>query len=105
MRIEGLGDQAILEELGDRVRRERLNRNVAQADLARAAGVSRTVVQRLEGGRGCTLENLVRVMRGLGVLGHLDAFLPDPGPSPIQLAKLHGAVRERASRYGKGEED
>lgn len=101
MNFETLTDLAILEELGDRVRRTRLNRNVAQADLARQAGVSRTVVQRLEGGRGCTLENLVRVLRALGMLGQIDAFLPDPGYSPIQLAKLQGAVRERASRYGR----
>lgn len=101
MNFTEMGDQGVLEELGDRIRRGRLNRNVAQADLARAAGVSRTVLQRLEGGRGCTLENLVRILRALGVLGQLDAFLPDPGYSPIQLAKLHGAVRERASRYGR----
>jgi DNA-binding XRE family transcriptional regulator len=36
---------------GARVQRHRLNRNITQDDLAAHAGVSRTVVQRLEQGR------------------------------------------------------
>jgi hypothetical protein len=40
---------------------------------------------------------LLGVLRALGRLENLDAFLPDPGPSPIQLAKLQGKERQRAS--------
>ena len=29
---------------------------------------------------------------------NIDAFLPDPGISPLQLAKLEGKTRQRASR-------
>lgn len=101
MDFMGMSDEGILEEVARRVQRERLNQNITQRDLARQAGVSRTVIQSLEGGRGCTLAHLLRVMRALGVLGQLDAFLPDPGISPIQLARMQGSVRERASgSYG-----
>jgi hypothetical protein len=32
----------------------------------------------------------------MGKLGQLEAFLPEPGLSPIQLAKLKGRERRRA---------
>ncbi len=92
-----MSDPAILNELGARVQRHRLNRNITQDDLADHAGVSRTVVQRLEQGRGCTLKGFVRILRALDLLPQLAAFLPDPGPSPLQLARLAGRTRRRAA--------
>lgn len=45
------------------------------------------------------MATLLSVLRALGRLENLDAFLPDPGMSPIQLAKLKGRERQRASRH------
>ncbi len=99
-------DHAILVELGSRVQRERLNRNITQADLARHAGVSRTLLQNLEKGNGSTLTGVVRVLRALTLLPQLDAFLPDRGPSPVQLARLAGKPRRRATgSRGTGREE
>jgi len=88
---------SILADLGERVRRERLNQNLKMTTIAERAGVSTIVLNRLENGKGCTLANLIRVLRALGKLNQLDLFLPDPGISPIQLAKLNGKIREKAS--------
>lgn len=96
--VSGMSNSAILSELGRRVQRERLNRNIAQADLAAKAGVSRRAVQHFEAGFGCTLGTLVRLLRALGRLDALDSFLPEPGLSPLQLAKLKGHPRQRSSR-------
>jgi putative transcriptional regulator len=96
MNFKTMSDKAILAELGERVNRQRLNRNITQTDLAGWAGVARIVVQRLEGGRGCTLENLIRILRALDFLDQLDTFLPEPGLSPLQLAKFKGRERLRA---------
>jgi transcriptional regulator with XRE-family HTH domain len=96
MNFKAMSDKAILTELGERINRQRLNRNITQTDLAGQAGVARIVVQRLEGGRGCTLENLIRILRALQFLDQLDAFLPEPGLSPLQLAKFRGRERLRA---------
>ena len=103
MKLLGMSDKAILTELGDRVHRERLNRNMTQMELSRRAGVARTVVQHLESGNGCSLEGLIRILRALALLDQLDTFLPDPGLSPLQLAKFHSKQRQRASgkRGGK----
>ena len=97
MKIESMSDKAILGELGSRLQRERLNRNMTQADLALKAGVSLRSLQYLEAGQPCSLASLIRIVRALGNLAALDAFFPEPGLSPVQLARLKGRERQRAS--------
>src|SRR5712672_1801894 len=98
MKIIGeMSDLAIIDLLGKRVKIERLNQNMTQVDLARQAGINRIVLTRLEGGKGCTLRSLVRIIRSIGKLDNLDLFLPEPGISPVQLAKLGGRERLEAS--------
>jgi putative transcriptional regulator len=102
MDLSSMSDGAALAELGDRLRRERLNRNMTQSDLAGKSGVARATLQNLESGRTSTMVSLVRVLRALGKLDALDAFLPVPSLSPLQLAKLKGRERQRArSRRGE----
>jgi transcriptional regulator with XRE-family HTH domain len=96
-KIQEMTDASILATLGDRVKRERLNENVTQAELARRAGVDRIVLSRIENGKGATLRTLVRILRALKKLDHLDSFLPDPGISPLQLAEREGHKRLEAS--------
>jgi transcriptional regulator with XRE-family HTH domain len=86
-------DQAVLAELGDRFSRLRLQRNLTQAQLAREAGVSKRTVIRLESGESSQVTNLIRVVRVLGLLGNLDAFVPPPLSSP--LAQLRSQMKER----------
>ncbi|MCP3904908.1 MAG: helix-turn-helix transcriptional regulator [Planctomycetes bacterium] len=102
MDFKALSEAQILLELGRRFRRERLNQNVSQIELAHRAGLSRTAIRNVESGSDCTLTTMIRVLRALGVLDQLDAFMPDPGISPIQLSRLHGRIRQRASG-GHGE--
>ena len=61
-----------------------------------ALRVSRRALQKLEAGEATTLGTFIRALRVLGALEQLDAFLPAPGQSPIQLAKLKGRERKRA---------
>jgi len=97
MNTETMSDKAILGELGNRLQRERLNRNMTQAELALKAGISLRSLQYLETGRPCTLASLIKILRALGNLASLDAFFPEPGLSPVQLARLKGRERQRAS--------
>jgi transcriptional regulator with XRE-family HTH domain len=91
-------DHAILEELGRRLRRRRLDRNLSQREVAEQAGLDRTTVVALELHGRASLMTLVQVLRVLGVLDDLEAFLPALGPSPLELARQAGKVRRRASR-------
>lgn len=91
-------DAAALLELGQRLTRARLDRNLTQADLAREAGVSKRTVERLEAGESTQLANLLRVLRALDLLGRLDALVPESSPSPVEQLRLEGRQRERARR-------
>jgi hypothetical protein len=64
-------------------------------------------LQKIESGQSCALTLLIRILRALGRLDALDAFLPEPGLSPIQLAKLKGRERQRAGghRYKKASKE
>jgi putative transcriptional regulator len=97
MDFKAMSNIAVLKEIGQRISRHRLNRNITQMELAYKAGVTRIVVQRLENGLGCNLESLIRILRPLDCIDQLNSFLPEPGISPLQLAKLKGHERVRAS--------
>lgn len=101
MKRETLSDKAVLGEIGRRLQCHRLNLNLSQSEVATKAGVSRRALQKLEGGQSCTLATLVRLLRSLGRLDALDTLLPEPGLSPIQLAKLKGRERKRAGKRRK----
>lgn len=90
-------DAAVLAELGDRLSRLRLQRNLTQAQLAREAGVSKRTLIRLESGESSQVTNLIRVVRALGLLGNLDAFVPPPLPSPLEQLRSRAKERRRAS--------
>lgn len=98
MRISNkLTDEVILRELGERLARVRLERNLTQAGLAEQAGVSKRTVERMEAGGVTQLVNLVRVCRVLDLLEHFEALIPEPVASPVAQLKLRSKERKRAS--------
>jgi transcriptional regulator with XRE-family HTH domain len=92
----------VLREVGERLRSLRLQRNARVEDLAADSGVSARTITRIEAGKSVGTENLVRVLRALGRLQALDAFLPPPPVSPLEVARLGGKVRQRASARDDG---
>ena len=94
---DNLSDGAVLEELGQRIARYRLNRNMTQGALATESGVSTPTVQRLENGQSTQASNLIRILRTLKLLENLDALVPEPAISPLQQARMQGKTRQRAS--------
>ena len=97
MNFYGMSDKAILREIGRRVKQRRLAKNLTQERLAKMAGVNRMTVVKLEQGKPSTLLTFVQVLHALGSLDGLENFLPDQGPSPLQVAKMKGKKRSRAS--------
>jgi transcriptional regulator with XRE-family HTH domain len=91
-------DGAILNELGGRLARVRLERNLTQAQLAEQAGVSKRTVERLESGSVATqLSGFIRVCRVLDIIERFDVLVPEPAFSPIEQLKMGGRKRRRAS--------
>ncbi len=99
-----MSDQAILEDIGARLKRRRLDRNLTQQEVADQAGLTRTTIGEFERGASSSTLTLVRILRALGALEELETFLPDAGLSPLQLAKLQGRQRQRASRKQSSDE-
>ena len=91
-------DEAVLEELGNRLSRQRVALQLTQADLAERAGVSKRTVERIEAGKSAQTATLVRILRVLDLLDGFYAMLPAGGPRPMDLLRLKGKERQRASR-------
>lgn len=90
-------DEVALAELGTRLARTRLERNLTQAELAAESGVSKKTIERLEAGEPAALSSFIRVLRALGLMDALDRVVPEPAPSPIERLKLKGKQRQRAA--------
>lgn len=97
MKIDNLlTDDMVLQEIGDRIAKLRLNKNMTQAQLADSAGVSLSTVSRVEGGNSSQISNLVRILRALGLLENMELLIPEPTISPIQQLEMEGKRRQRA---------
>ncbi|KJS03947.1 MAG: DNA-binding protein [Gammaproteobacteria bacterium BRH_c0] len=97
MKISDLNtDTAILAELGQRIARARIDRQMTQAQLAKAAGVSKSTVERLENGASVQLTNLIRCLRALDKTANLESLLPDTPTNPITLLERQGKAPQRA---------
>jgi len=92
-----LNDEAILQELGRRLARCRLDLGLTQAALAEQAGVSKRTVERVEAGGSTQMSTMIRIMRVLGLLEGLDRAVPEAAPRPLDLLKRQGKQRQRAS--------
>ncbi len=100
-----LTDDAILEEIGKRLTQRRLSYDLTQAQLAKEAGISKRTLERMEAGSTSQLNNLIRVLRALDLIEGLEQLLPEEGPSPLQLLKLKGEERKRASSRKKEDKE
>jgi putative transcriptional regulator len=89
-------DKAIAREMGRRLKSLRLRRNSSQKEVAGATGISVNAVQTAERGES-KLITYIKIMRALNSLDSLDGFLPEVTISPLELARLEGKKRKRAS--------
>ena len=91
-------DAAVLEELGRRLERHRLERNWTQAQLAAEAGLGQATVQRAERGHSIQMTSTIKLLRTLGLLEGLDEAIPESIDLPIaQLDHPGSSGRRRAS--------
>jgi transcriptional regulator with XRE-family HTH domain len=99
--IAFLSNLQVEQELGKRLKAQRLQCNLSQAEVAERSGLSRRTITAIENGEGSTLSTLIAMLRALDALETLDGFLPDPGISPIAMLKLREDHRKYASKPRK----
>src|SRR3984957_7133311 len=99
---ELMTDAAVLSELGRRLEGHRLERNWTQAEMAAEAGRGQATVQRAERGESVQMTSMVKLLRTLGLLGALDAAVPESIVLPIaQRERDQPHARRRASGRGR----
>lgn len=94
---DSLTDEAILAELGERITRRRLELQMTQAAVAEEAGVAKRTLERVEAGATAQMSTIIRIFRVLDLLPALDQALPESKPRPLEVMRLKGKERKRAS--------
>jgi transcriptional regulator with XRE-family HTH domain len=87
-------------ELGRRLQRLRLSRNLSQRTVAEKAGITRAALQNLEAGRGSSVKTLVRTLKALNYLEGIEILAPEPTIHPLALLKTK-RIPQRARRPRK----
>lgn len=109
MSFAGMTDDGIVADLAKRIRQYRLNANMTQDEVAAEAGIGKATYVRFESGSSTAirLTSLIAILRKLDLLDNLDSLVPEPEISPLQVAKMQGKKRQRASgrRQEQQEED
>ena len=98
-----LTDMVILEELGRRLARRRLDFQLTQAQLAEEAGIAKRTVERIESGESIQMASVIRVLRALDLMDRMEGLVPDAEIElrPMDMLKLKKNDRKRASSQHK----
>lgn len=101
-------DEQILQELGTRLKTERIRQKMTQETFAKNCGVAKSTVERFEKGESVQLANLLKMLRTLHQLSGIELLLPVTEPSPMEYLyaknpkepERYREVREKTSEYG-----
>ena len=81
-------NDAIMRQIGSKLKELRIEKNMKQAELADASGVSVFTISSVENGKSTSLLTIVQLLRALEHLDYLDSFFQEETISPIAYAKL-----------------
>lgn len=101
-------DEQILQELGTRLKTERIRQKMTQETFAKNCGVAKSTVERFEKGESVQLANLLKMLRTLHQLSGIELLLPVTEPSPMEYLyaknpkepERYREVREKTPEYG-----
>ena len=96
MTHEDLTSRALRIEMGRRLAKLRLARNVTQRALAEDAGVGLRTLRRIEAGQPSGLDSLLRVAIALDLGESLLSAVPSREVRPIERVDSGGRERQRA---------
>ena len=91
-----MSDRAIIGAIGAFLKKQRLNQNKTQAQIAQNAGLNRWTLSQIENGEAISMASFIQILRALDLLNLLDIFKIETQISPLELAKLERRKRLRA---------
>lgn len=98
MTDENLTSRALRTEMGHRLAKLRLARNVTQRMLAEDAGVGLRTLRRIETGQPSSLDSLLRVAIALGLAEGLLSAVPSREIRPIERVDSSGGRERQRAR-------
>ena len=96
-------EKTALKEIGFRISKVRLKKNITQSKLAFEAGVSESTIKRLENGEPVKLDSLFRILSKLELAENFEEMIPAPSLSPIELHALKEKENSRVRASSKTE--
>ena len=101
MKITGYESNEILvREIGERMRRLRVNMSLTQKELAIKSGLAEKSIANIESGENVRFDSIISVMRVLGIISNLDVLVPDAILRPENIDFKSETVRKRVRRSG-----
>ncbi len=99
---ENENEQAILKEIGARIKQCRISLDITQAELADKCGVSDRTVFRIENGEDSKFSNYIKILTELRLKQNIDILIPEIPPDFKPLSKRNKPrQRVRSRRYAK----
>lgn len=102
-------NDAIMRQIGSKLKELRIERNMKQTELADASGVSVFTISSVENGKATSLLIIVQLLRALEHLDYLERFFQEEAISPIAYAKLlknnKRKVRVKSSSADKNKDE
>ncbi|MBR2068467.1 MAG: helix-turn-helix domain-containing protein [Candidatus Gastranaerophilales bacterium] len=102
MKIKGNeNNKAILLEIGQRIKDNRIAQESTQHELALKSGVSDKTVARIEAGDNTKIENLLNILRSLGYLSNMELLITEQS---ISLEAMYKNTKTRSRVSNKKEQ-
>lgn len=101
MDIYSYTDNAILQQIGAKLKEERIAQNISQMALAEASGLSQFSVSQIENGHNTSLLSILAILRVLNRLEVLDELFAEKPISPVALSALMKSQKKRKRSYPK----
>jgi transcriptional regulator with XRE-family HTH domain len=92
----GATNKTVAFDIGRRLKNLRLSKNYSQKEIAERSGLSLKAIQNAKKGDSKLL-TYIKILRALNSLASLESFIPEITISPLELARMEGKKRIRAS--------
>lgn len=81
MKIKGNeNERAVLQEIGTRIKQQRISQDITQAALADKCGISHATVVRIENGEDSKFSNYIKILQAMKLEENMDVLVPEPQP-------------------------
>lgn len=101
MDIYAYTDNAILKQIGIKIKEERVAKNISQTLLADSCGLSQFSISQVENGHNTSLGSLIMILRALNRLEILEGLFAEKPISPIALSQMQKKIKNKKHSYNR----